>query len=89
MRQTLSKPLPSSLADFLAAQIGLNFPRERWGDLERGIAAAAREFGAADVESYARLSMGIGMMLSPQPGLAAGALLGKFPGADPRSRLYG
>jgi len=37
----------------------------------------------------ARLSMGIGMMLSPQPRLAAGALLGKFPGADPHSRLYG
>ncbi|MEK7717720.1 MAG: hypothetical protein AAB322_08230 [Pseudomonadota bacterium] len=35
------------------------------------------------------LALGIGMMLSPQPGLAAGALLGKFPGADPRSRLYG
>ncbi|MDO8680797.1 MAG: CheR family methyltransferase [Acidobacteriota bacterium] len=51
MRPTLPEPLLSSLADFLAAQIGLNFPRERWGDLERGIAATAREFGAADVES--------------------------------------
>jgi len=54
MRQTLPDPLLSSLADFLAAQIGLNFPRERWGDLERGIAATAREFGAADVESCVR-----------------------------------
>ena len=43
--------LLSNLSDFLAAQMGLHFPRDRWGDLERGIAAAASEFGVADVES--------------------------------------
>ncbi|MBI3053916.1 MAG: tetratricopeptide repeat protein [Betaproteobacteria bacterium] len=43
--------LLSSLSEFLAAQMGLHFPRERWGDLERGIAAAASEFGMADVQS--------------------------------------
>lgn len=33
------------LSDVLGERIGLYYPRERWGDLERGIAAAARMFG--------------------------------------------
>ena len=41
----MSEILLSSLSDFLGAQIGLHFPPERWPDLERGIGAAAREFG--------------------------------------------
>jgi chemotaxis protein methyltransferase CheR len=41
----------SQLSDFIAAQIGLHFPQERWRDLERGISSAAREFGFADMES--------------------------------------
>ncbi|MHB1657617.1 MAG: CheR family methyltransferase [Burkholderiales bacterium] len=35
----------SSLSDFLAAQTGLYFPKKRWGDLERGLVAAACQFG--------------------------------------------
>ena len=38
-------------SDVIAAQMGLHFPRARWRDLERGIRAAAREFGFADVEA--------------------------------------
>ena len=34
--------------------MGLHFPEERWADLERGVAAAAREFGLQDAESCAR-----------------------------------
>ncbi len=41
----------SQLSDFVAARMGLHFPRERWHDLERGITSAAREFGFADTES--------------------------------------
>ena len=33
------------VSELIAARTGLNFPRERWRDLERGIAGAAREFG--------------------------------------------
>jgi len=51
MRVATPEVLLSSLSDFLAAQMGLHFPRERWSDLERGIAAAASEFGIVDVES--------------------------------------
>ncbi len=54
MRHTLPDLLLSSLSDFVAARFGLNFPKERWRDLERGVAAAAREFGQPDAESCAR-----------------------------------
>ncbi len=57
MRVTTPDVLLSSVSEFLAAQMGLHFPRERWRDLERGIAAAASEFGAADVESCVRWLM--------------------------------
>ena len=42
------------LSDFVAAQMGLHFPPERWRDLERGIGSAAREFGFADTEAFAQ-----------------------------------
>jgi len=38
----------------LAARTGLHFPQERWGDLEKGIAAAAPMFGMPDAPSCAR-----------------------------------
>jgi len=44
--------LLSRLSDFLESQVGLHFPRERWRDLERGIAAASRESGYAEAEAY-------------------------------------
>ncbi len=53
MRTTLPSTLLSSLSDLLAAHTGLHFPEERWGDLERGIAAAAPDFGMPDAKSCA------------------------------------
>lgn len=50
MRPTLSSPLLSQLSDLVAAQTGLYYPQERWGDLERGIAAAAPDFNFSDTE---------------------------------------
>ena len=46
--------LLSSLSSVLDARMGLHFPRERWRDLERGVAAAAREFGFGDPETCVR-----------------------------------
>jgi chemotaxis protein methyltransferase CheR len=43
--------LLSQVADFVAAKLGLYFSRERWHDLERGIASAARDLGFPSVES--------------------------------------
>lgn len=54
MRPTLPHPLLSRLSELLAAKTGLDFPTERWSDLERGIAAAAPTFGMPDVDSCAR-----------------------------------
>ena len=54
MRPTLSPPLLARLSELIATQTGLYFPQERWGDLERGIAAAAPDFNFSDRESCAR-----------------------------------
>lgn len=54
MRATLPDSLLSALSALLAARIGLHFPKERWGDLERGIAAAASAFDMPDAASCAQ-----------------------------------
>lgn len=54
MLPTLSSTLLSQLSEFVATQTGLYFPQVRWGDLERGIAAAAPDFNFSDRESCAR-----------------------------------
>ena len=50
----LPEALLSALSSILDARMGLHFPQERWRDLERGVAAAAREFGFGDSETYVR-----------------------------------
>jgi chemotaxis protein methyltransferase CheR len=50
----LPEALLASLSSILDARMGLHFPQERWRDLERGFAAAAREFGFGDPETCAR-----------------------------------
>jgi chemotaxis protein methyltransferase CheR len=41
------------LSEFISERMGLHFPRERWDDLGRGLAGAAREFGLADAAACA------------------------------------
>lgn len=53
MNPTLPSSLLSRLSELVADQTGLSFPKERWGDLERGIAAAAPDFNFPDRESCA------------------------------------
>jgi chemotaxis protein methyltransferase CheR len=55
MRRALPDPILAGLSEFVAAHMGLHFPPERWRDLERGIGAAAREFGLPDAETCARM----------------------------------
>jgi chemotaxis protein methyltransferase CheR len=50
MRLTLPSALLSNLSEFVGAQTGLSFPQARWGDLERGITAAAADFKFSNVE---------------------------------------
>lgn len=49
--QTYQHLLLSRFSEFLAQQMGLHFPPERWSDLLRGIEVAAREFGLQDAET--------------------------------------
>lgn len=51
----------SQLSEFIAKSMGLHFPRERWDDLERGLAGAAREFGFEDAAAC------VGWLLSAPP----------------------
>jgi chemotaxis protein methyltransferase CheR len=45
------------LSAFIAAHMGLHFPRDCWRDLERGIGSAARVSGFNDAESYSQWLM--------------------------------
>jgi chemotaxis protein methyltransferase CheR len=54
MHRTLPDSLLEPLSHLLAECMGLGFPEERWGDLERGIAAAAPLFAAPDARACAQ-----------------------------------
>jgi chemotaxis protein methyltransferase CheR len=51
--ESVADALWPRLSEFVAEQTGLNFPPERRADLERGLVAAAAEFGFADTISCA------------------------------------
>ncbi len=48
MVETPQHSLLTYFSEFLAQQMGLHFPPERWRDLLRGVEAAAQEFGLQD-----------------------------------------
>ncbi|MGH7846426.1 MAG: CheR family methyltransferase [Candidatus Binatia bacterium] len=54
MTKRLDERLLSALSEFVAAHMGLYFPRERLLELERGMGSAAAEFGFDDVEACIR-----------------------------------
>jgi len=51
LTRTIPEAQLSRLSEFVAARMGLRFPKERRRDLERGINAAARELGMPDGNS--------------------------------------
>ncbi|MBI5589342.1 MAG: tetratricopeptide repeat protein [Deltaproteobacteria bacterium] len=51
MTESISERHLSRLSVFVAARMGLHFPRERRSDLERAIGSAARELDFSDTES--------------------------------------
>ena len=51
MISAIPDDLLSKLCESVSSVIGMNFPRERFCDLERGIRSAADEFGFKDAES--------------------------------------
>ena len=73
----LPDALLSQLSDFLESEIGLHFPRERWRDLERGIAAAARESGYAEAEAYIHWLLSAPLTRTQIEGLASQLTVGE------------
>jgi len=73
----LPDSLLSRLSDFLEAQMGLHFPRARWSDLERGIAAAARESGYAKAEGYIHWLLSAPLSRTQIEGLASHLTVGE------------
>ena len=53
----LADEVLAQFSDFIAAHMGLHFPRKQWRTLERGMVCAAREFGFDDPESCIRWIM--------------------------------
>jgi chemotaxis protein methyltransferase CheR len=49
----VSDNLQIQLREFIAQRIGLHFPSNRWGDLQRGLAGAVGELGFADLATGA------------------------------------
>lgn len=47
------EPLWTRVSECLATQMGLHYPKERWSDLKRGLAAAAPAFGMPSVQACA------------------------------------
>ncbi|HVW63436.1 MAG TPA: CheR family methyltransferase [Nitrosospira sp.] len=54
MQMTLPQPLLLQLSEQLANQMGLYYPVNRWGDLERGLNAAVPALGMKNVETCVR-----------------------------------
>jgi chemotaxis protein methyltransferase CheR len=73
----LPDSLLSRLSDFLASQVGLHFPRARWRDLERGIAAASRESGYPQAETYIHWLLAAPLTRTQIEGLASHLTVGE------------
>ena len=52
MKRRITDTCLSQLSTFIAAEMGLYFPRARWDDLERQIQYAAKEFNFIDIEMF-------------------------------------
>lgn len=49
-----SEELLFETSELIAGRLGLNFPKERWADLERGLSSAAKELGFKNSEAAAQ-----------------------------------
>jgi len=52
MKHILPETTLNQLSNFITANLALYFPKEKWADLERNIAAASKEFGYSDVVKF-------------------------------------
>jgi len=73
----ISENALSRLREFLAGQIGLQFAKERSLELERGIRAAAKDFGNANVETFIDWLVSTPLSVSQIESLAAHLTVGE------------
>lgn len=52
MKNTLPENTLLQLSEFIANNLALHFPKERWNDLKRNMETAAKEFGYKNVEEF-------------------------------------
>ena len=52
MKHTLPDNILLQLSKFIASNLALHYPKERWNELELKMASAAKEFGHKDVERF-------------------------------------
>ena len=52
MKHTLPDDILLQLSEFIASNLALHYPKERWNELELKMASAAKEFGHKDVERF-------------------------------------
>jgi chemotaxis protein methyltransferase CheR len=50
----MPETLLEKFSRFIEVNMGLSFPREKWGDLEKGIHSICRQFGSDDEEAFVR-----------------------------------
>jgi chemotaxis protein methyltransferase CheR len=65
------------VSEFIAQHTGLDFPGERQSDLQRGLAAAATEFGLADAASCAEWLLSASLTRSQLHGVASHLTIGE------------
>lgn len=78
--------LLDAVSRLVEAQLGLHYPYERLGDLERGLRSAAKELGFESVEDYARDLLCAGNGVAQIEALAAHLTIGEtYFCRDPKS----
>ncbi len=65
------------LSGLISDAMGLHFPHERWGDLQRGLSGAAQEFGFEDVRACADWLLSAGLSQTRQQVLASHLTIGE------------
>ena len=77
MVEPLTDTVLSRLSSLVSEKLGLHFPEKRWPDLERGIAAAARDLGLANATECALWLASTSFSRSQAETLAANLTVGE------------
>jgi len=77
MAAAVPEALLERFSRFIAERIGLHFPRQRWGDLERNTGYAAREIGFPDSEAFIRHALSSSLSTNQAEILASNLTIGE------------